>query len=189
MKRILSIFMALLMLLGVATFGACADEPTDPLGNKPALAPTATPQAGEVLVAPVTKFKIRVGQELYYTDLLRGTTWDLKKLDIETIGGTDVLWHIFGVDEGSEYSHIIGFYGAHRGKTTIRVTAPDSAQVDIEVTVRFTARNVFQWLFMMGWLHMPRDGEIGAENFWLTLLLLPVLPLLWLFSLVWSKWL
>jgi len=186
MKKLFALFLALLMLSGICAVGAAAQE-TDaetpaealvvnelPPGEStvdPSLGAEIASQAEEKkLVAPKKSYTIKTGEDLYFKDLLEGTTWELWELDVKL----DVYGFVSRFYEEREdgQSYCAGVIADYPGKATITITAPDGKQVKISVYVSYP---MWQWIkryILFEWLSdaFPLDWP------WV-LIFIPVLPL------------
>jgi len=120
-----------------------------------------------VLTAPANQVTVNLNENVYYTDLLAGTTWEFQDLTIS------YSKYMYGVAADGVQT---GFYAKKPGTTTIEVTAPDGEKITIVVTAKATGQEWFKYYLLFGWFQAL--DEFGQAGLFFLLLSLPFLPLI-----------
>jgi|GEM_PF-1769057 len=137
------------------------------------------------LVVPKTEICIKYGEYVSIADLVKGTTWEITELAIESWYGLEQHWVY--LDDNRYY--VEGISGYKPGTTSMAIYAPDGECVEITVKVKYTFAYLFRFLILGGWF----TGMEG-NGFWQTLggfmwsilsipvaiLLIPLAPFFWL---------
>ena len=126
------------------------------------------------LAAPQKEITIKTDEYVRIADLIVGTTWGDRDLDIEITGG-------IGTSHKQGEGQII--YGVKGGKAELKITAPDGEKVEIKVKVKYTTKEWIRYYLLGGWLIENREFEaffapvffwvIAIASFFINIVLLP----------------
>ena len=113
------------------------------------------------LAAPQKEVTIQYGGYISMEDLLAGTTWDIRQLEVKQ-HGKSVLEHDTEWEETTgRYTR--GFTGYKPGTETLVITAPDGEEVEIKVTVKHTFWSWIKYYLLGDWIYILIAGEMPGS--------------------------
>ena len=100
------------------------------------------------LVVPQTEICIKYGEYVAIEDLVKGTTWAITELAVES--GYELEQHWVYMDGGRDY--VEGISGREPGETWLDIYAPDGEYVEITVKVKYTLGYLLRYYVLGGWI-------------------------------------
>ena len=135
----------------------------------------------QTLVASKQEITIGIGEYVRIADLIEGTTWRLRDLEIDSYDG--LLEEQYEMEERPGwYSFTVGITGIKGGNTVLKITAPDGKTIEVKVKVKLTVMEWIKYYLLFGWTKDVSGqqwigyfffGFIAIASFFINIVLFP----------------